>query len=84
MVTPLYQVRAQVRAHETSSACHQDSVPLNPRLGLDDGLVPLLHLYLLHRDHIDVSTHMTEVPASPEPFLYSAHALLHITKQHMH
>ncbi len=56
MVTPLYQVRAQVRAHKASSACHQHSVPLDPRLGLDDGLVPLLHLYLLHRDHIDVST----------------------------
>jgi len=76
MVTPLYQVRAQVRAHKTSSACHQDSVPLDPGLGLDDGLVPLLHLNLLHRDHIDVSAHMAEVPASPKPLSIECSCLI--------
>ena len=76
MVTPLYQVRAQVRAHKSSSACHQDSIPFDPRLGLDDGLVALLHLYLLHSDHIDVSAHLADVPDSPKPLLIERSCLI--------
>lgn len=58
MVTPLYQVGAQVRAHKASSSCYQHPVSLDPWLRFDDCLVPLLHLHLLHRHRQDVTAWM--------------------------
>ena len=60
MVTPLHQVRAQVRAHKASSTCYQHSVPLDSWLRLDDSLVPLLHFYLLHRRQQHVTAEITK------------------------
>ena len=59
MVTPLHQIRTQVRAHKASSTGYQYSVPLDPWLRLDDSLVPLLHLYLLHRRQQHVPAEIT-------------------------
>ena len=42
VVATLYKIRAEMRAHKAGASSHQDSVPLDARLGFDLGGLPIL------------------------------------------